>query len=68
MAVLQLVEKGKIKLAFIIEKVSGMKYCDYVKKNIFDKCGMTKTTSMATGDLTYTPVNYDDLVKCPSVT
>ena len=50
-------------LAFIIEKVSGMKYCDYVKKNIFDKCGMTKTTSMATGDLTYTPVNYDDLVK-----
>lgn len=50
-------------LAFIIEKVSGMKYCDYVKKNIFDKCGMTRTTSMATGDLTYVPVNYDDLVK-----
>ena len=23
-------------LAFIIEKLSGMKYCDYVKKNIFD--------------------------------
>lgn len=50
-------------LAFIIENVSGMKYCDYVKKNIFDKCGMTKTTSMAIGDLTYVPVNYDDLVK-----
>lgn len=50
-------------LAFIIEKVSGMKYCDYVKKNIFDKCGMKKTTSMATGDLTYVPVNFDDLVK-----
>lgn len=50
-------------LAFIIEKVSGMKYCDYVKKNIFDKCGMKKTTSMATGDLTYVPVDYDDLVK-----
>ena len=50
-------------LAFIIEKVSGMKYCDYVKKNIFDKCGMKKTTSMAMGDLTYTPVNFDDLVK-----
>ena len=50
-------------LAFIIEKVSGMKYCDCVKKNIFDKCGMKKTTSMATGDLTYVPVNFDDLVK-----
>ena len=50
-------------LAFIIEKVSGMKYCDYVRKNIFEKCGMKKTTSMATGDLTYVPVNFDDLVK-----
>lgn len=50
-------------LAFIIEKVSGMKYCDYVKKNIFDKCGMKKTTSMATGDLTYQPVGFDELVK-----
>ncbi len=50
-------------LAFIIEKVSGQKYCDYVKKNIFDKCGMKKTTSMATGDLTYVPVNFDELVQ-----
>ena len=50
-------------LAFIIEKVTGEKYCDYVKKNIFDKCGMKKTTSMATGDLTYVPVNFDELVK-----
>ena len=50
-------------LAFIIEKVSGMKYCDYVKKNIFDKCGMTKTTSMAVGDMTYVPVGFDELVK-----
>ena len=50
-------------LAFIIEKVSGMKYCDYVKQNIFDKCGMTKTTSMAAGDMTYVPVGFDELVK-----
>jgi len=50
-------------LAFIIEKASGQKYCDYVKKNIFDKCGMKKTTSMATGDLTYVPVNFDYLVQ-----
>ena len=50
-------------LAFIIEKVSGMKYCDYVKNNIFDKCGMTKTTSMAVGDMTYVPAGFDELVK-----
>ena len=50
-------------LAFIIEKLSGMKYCDYVKKNIFDKCGMKTTTSMATGDMTYVPVGYEDQVK-----
>ena len=49
-------------LAFIIEKASGMKYCDYVKKNIFDKCGMTKTSSMAIGDMTYVPVGFDELV------
>ena len=48
-------------LAFIIEKVTGQKYCDYVKKNIFDKCGMTKTSSMALGDMTYVPVGYDEL-------
>lgn len=50
-------------LAFIIEKLSGMKYCDYVKKSIFDKCGMTKTTSMALGDLTYKPADFEELVK-----
>ena len=49
-------------LAFIIEKQTGMKYCDYVKKNIFDKCGMNKTTSMAVGDMTYVPVNFDEQV------
>lgn len=50
-------------LAFIIEKVSGMKYCDYVKKNIFDKCGMKKTTSMASGDMTYQPVGFEELAR-----
>ena len=49
-------------LAFIIENVSGMKYCDYVKKNIFDKCGMKNTTSMATGDLTYVPQDFEEQV------
>lgn len=50
-------------LAFIIEQVTGMRYCDYVKKNIFDKCGMKNTTSMATGDMTYVPVNFEELVQ-----
>ena len=50
-------------LAFIIENVSGMKYCDYVKNNIFDKCGMKNTTSMATGDLTYVPQDFEESVK-----
>ena len=50
-------------LAFIIEQVTGMKYCDYVKQNIFDKCGMTKTTSMAVGDMTYVPLDFEDLVE-----
>ena len=50
-------------LAFIIEKISGKKYCDYVKKNIFDKCDMTKTTSMAKDDLNYVPSGYEELVE-----
>ena len=49
-------------LAFIIENVTGMKYCDYVKKNIFDKCGMKNTTSMETGDLTYVPQDFEEQV------
>ncbi|EAX99266.1 beta-lactamase family protein [Trichomonas vaginalis G3] len=28
----------------IIEKVSGVKYCDYIKQNIFDKLGMTHSS------------------------
>ncbi|MBE7070452.1 MAG: beta-lactamase family protein [Ruminococcaceae bacterium] len=50
-------------LAFIIENVTGMKYCEYVKKNIFDKCGMKNTTSMVTGDLTYVPRDFEENVK-----
>lgn len=50
-------------LAMIIEQITGKKYCDYVQKNIFDKCGMTRTSSMAAGDLTYTPQDFEELVK-----
>jgi CubicO group peptidase (beta-lactamase class C family) len=45
-------------LAMIVENLSGMKFCDYLQKNIFDVCGMTHTTSMALGDLTYVPTNF----------
>lgn len=50
-------------LAMIIEQITGTKYCDYVQKNIFDKCGMTRTSSMAADDLTYTPQGFDELVE-----
>ena len=49
-------------LALIIEKITGTRYCDYVKENIFDKCGMTKTTSMTKGDMTYVPYEYQDML------
>jgi len=50
-------------LALIIEQVSGKSYSDYVQKNIFDKCGMDNTTSMATGDMTYVPIDYEYMVE-----
>ena len=50
-------------LAFIIEKLTGVQYCDYVKEKIFDVCGMTNTSSMKTDDLTYVPFDYANLVK-----
>jgi CubicO group peptidase (beta-lactamase class C family) len=37
---------GYILLAFIIEKVSGMSYSDYIQKNIFDKLKMTSSYSV----------------------
>ena len=40
-----------------------MSYGDYVKENIFDKCGMTKTSSMAKDDMTYQPVGFEELAQ-----
>ena len=37
---------GYILLAFIIEKISGMSYSDYIQKNIFDKLKMTNSYSV----------------------
>ncbi len=46
-------------LAFIIEEVTGMSYCDYVQKYIFDVCGMEHTTSMVIGNETSVPEGYE---------
>ena len=46
---------GYTLLAMVIEKVTGEKYCDYIKKNIFDVCGMEHSSSMALGDVTSVP-------------
>ena len=46
---------GYFLLAKIVEKVSGMKYRDYLKKHIFNVCNMNHTTSMEHGGLTSVP-------------
>lgn len=46
---------GYFLLAKIIEKASGMKYRDYLKKHIFDVCNLKHTTSMEHGGLTSVP-------------
>ncbi len=46
---------GYTMLAMIIEKVTGQKFGEYVKANIFDPCGMEHSSSMATGDVTSIP-------------
>ena len=42
-------------LTMIIEKVTGESYCEYVKKNIFEPCGMDHSSSMTFGDVTSVP-------------
>ena len=42
-------------LALIVEKVSGKTYEDYTKTNIFDPCGMSRTTSCTKGNVTCPP-------------
>lgn len=49
-------------LAMIIEQVSGMKYCDYLKKNVFDVCGMEHTTSMVMKNETSVPKSFEYLL------
>lgn len=46
-------------LAEIVEQVSGVKFCDYLQKNVFDICGLEHTTSMVAGNETSVPKNFD---------
>lgn len=48
-------------LAFIVEHVTGMRFCDYLQENIFDVCGMDHTTSMIPGDETSLPEDFEML-------
>ena len=50
-------------LAMIVEKVSGMRFCDYLKENIFDVCGMEYTTSMVAGNETSVPELFEEEYK-----
>ncbi len=59
---------GYTLLAMIIEKTTGQSYGEYVKDNIFDKCGMEHTSSMTIGDVTSVPEyvpNEDAYVEDP---
>ena len=49
-------------LALIIEQVSGMGYGDYVRENIFEKCGMEHTTAVIAGNETSVPRVFGDLL------
>lgn len=51
---------GYTLLAMIIEKTTGKSYAEYVKENIFDKCGMEHTSSMTVGDVTSVPEYVPD--------
>lgn len=51
---------GYTLLAMIIEKTTGKSYAEYVKENIFDKCGMEHTSSMTLGDVTSVPEYIPD--------
>ena len=48
-------------LAMIVEIASGMPFCDYLKENIFDPCGMKHTTSMVSGNETAVPTSFQTM-------
>ena len=50
-------------LALITEQVSGMGYGDYVRENIFEKCGLEHTTAVIAGNETSVPRVFGDLLE-----
>ena len=54
-------------LAYIIEKVSGMRYCDYLDKYIFKPCGMKNSYSMRVDKYTYVPVDFTEQLEFGAV-
>jgi CubicO group peptidase (beta-lactamase class C family) len=54
-------------LAYIIEKVSGMKYCDYLEKYIFKPCGMKNSYAMRVDKYTYVPVDFKEQLEFGAV-
>ena len=50
-------------LAMIVEQISGMRFCDYLKENVFDKCGMEHSSSMKAADETSVPRSFDAIYK-----
>lgn len=45
-------------LAMIVERITGMRYCDYLQAHIFDACGLEHTTSMVAGNETSVPKDF----------
>ena len=54
-------------LAYIIEQVSGMKYCDYLEKYIFKPCGMKNSYAMRVDKYTYVPVDFKEQLEFGAV-
>lgn len=57
-------------LAAVVEVVSGMKFGDYLQKNIFDVCGMPRTgfwTNDAAEELVCSQYVYDSQKQCTSM-
>ena len=50
-------------LALITEQVSGMGYGDYVRENIFEKCGLEHTTAVIADNETSVPRVFGDLLE-----
>jgi serine beta-lactamase-like protein LACTB len=53
---------GYVLLGVIIESVSGMSFVDYLKENIFKRCGMTQTYSDEPMEVIYQRSRFYDVI------